>query len=186
MSAASDERASEPSQFQSDSISSTVRTLSRGVPGSYAFNPAVGFVSTTSCDNAHRNIAPTVCRRFSASRSIPRSAAASRIPECRAGGCRRHTGANRCERPLQAALDFLGSPQTARDPASNIKFDQLFDGEPPSRGGSVLLFLGDQIATGSRRAGQLVGAVARPLQAQIGSAPKRYSSYLRRATNSKG
>ena len=93
---------------------------------------------------------------------------------------------NRCERPPQAALDFLCSPQTAGNPASNIKFDQLFDGEPRSRGSSAFLFLGDQVATGPRCAGQFVGTLARPLEAHIGNAPERHPPYLPRATNSKG
>jgi hypothetical protein len=58
-SAASEESASDSSHFHSFSISSTFRNRSRGVPGSYEFSPAVGSVSTMSCDSAQRNMAPT-------------------------------------------------------------------------------------------------------------------------------
>jgi hypothetical protein len=78
MSAASREGASDSNHLQSDSISSTVRTRSRGVPRSYASSPAVGSASTMSCESAQRNIAVQTRWRFSASRPLPWSAMASK------------------------------------------------------------------------------------------------------------
>jgi hypothetical protein len=82
------------------------------------------------------------------------------------------------ERPPQAALDLLCGSQTARNPSSDVEFDQFFDPEPRSFGSSALLFLDDQVATGPRRAGQLIGTLARLFKAQIAHAPERYASHL--------
>ena len=137
--------------------------------GIVSLQSAVGSLSTMSCDKAHRNIAPTVCRRFSASRSMPCSATASsnsRMSRRRISSAYRYRiGASA---RAQAAFDFLCCPQAASNPAPHVEFYQLFDGEPRSRGNAALLFLGDQIAARPRRAGQLVGTLTCLFEAHIG------------------
>lgn len=136
-----------------------------------------------SCDTAHQNIAPTVCRRFSASRSMPWSATLSnnsRMSRRRmSSACRLRIGAS----ALFRRRSISSAVPAADDAPADVKVYQLLDGEPRGRSGSAFLCLGNQVPTGARRAGQVIGTLTRRFEAHISDAPERYSSHLTRTTN---
>ena len=88
------------------------------------------------------------------------------------------------KRPPQTALDFLCGPQSARNPASHVELNQLFDREPRSRGDPALRL--PRRGGRDQRVPHRSTSFARSRafsRANIGDAPERNPSHLTCATN---